>query len=56
VLVTSPTGCTWSASSGARWLPVTTAAAGGNGNGETSFTVQANTAGDHEERDGHGQR
>ncbi len=45
VMVTSPTGCTWTAASGATWLPLTTTATAGNGNGETSFTVQANTTG-----------
>ncbi len=43
--VSSPTGCSWTATSGASWLPLSATASAGNGSGETSFTVQQNTTG-----------
>jgi C1A family cysteine protease len=43
--VTSPAGCAWTAASGASWLPLSTTATAGNGNGTTSFTVQTNATG-----------
>ena len=43
--ITAPTGCTWTTASGASWLPLSTTGTAGNGNGTTSFTVQANATG-----------
>ena len=40
--MTSPTGCTWTASSSAGWITIT-AGGGGSGNGSVSYTVAANT-------------
>ncbi|MEP7338993.1 MAG: BACON domain-containing carbohydrate-binding protein [Acidobacteriota bacterium] len=42
VAVTSASGCSWTAASGADWLTIT-AGASGAGNGTVSFTVAANT-------------
>ncbi len=43
--ITSPAGCAWTAASGATWLSLSGATAAGNGNGQASLTVQANTTG-----------
>jgi uncharacterized protein (TIGR03437 family) len=43
VLVTSGTGCSWTASSNADWITVT-AGSSGDGNGTVSYTVAANTS------------
>jgi len=43
VNVSAPSGCPWTAVSGAGWMVVTTGAAG-NGNGTATYTVAANTA------------
>ena len=40
--MTSPTGCTWTASGSAGWITIT-AGGSGSGNGSVSYTVAANT-------------
>jgi hypothetical protein len=41
--VTAPTGCTWSSTSNASWIALTSGATG-SGNGSVNFSVAANTA------------
>ena len=42
--VTAGSGCSWTSSSNAAWITITSGASG-NGNGSVGFSVQANTAG-----------
>jgi len=42
ISVTAQTGCTWTASSGAAWVSITSGASG-SGNGTVNFSVQSNT-------------